>query len=69
MFCELNKFSYVCKKTTMNVIRVCIACLFLVCMVFIFNSCKTAKKHKCKDCPTFTHINDVNKQNNNTHEI
>ncbi len=53
----------------MKVIRVCMACLFLVCMVFIFNSCKTAKKHKCKDCPTFSYLHDFNIQNNNTHEI
>jgi len=53
----------------MKVVRVCIACLFLVFLSFIFNSCKTSKKHKCKDCPTFTYVNDCNLQNNKPYEI
>jgi hypothetical protein len=48
----------------MKVVRVCIACLFLICLLFVFSSCKTAKKHKCKDCPTFTYVNDGNIQKN-----
>jgi len=53
----------------MKMVRVCLACLFLFCLVLNFSSCKTSKKHKCKDCPTFTYFNDRNIQNHKLYEI
>jgi len=52
----------------MKVFRVGLSCLILVLLALTVNSCKTPRKHKCKDCPTFTHIENCKLQPNDLYE-
>ena len=70
MFCTLVKNAYVCiKNQRMKVSRVCLAFLLLAGLAITSTSCRTSKKHKCHDCPTFSNIKARNFQNNPLYEI
>ncbi len=49
----------------MKKFKIFLVILLLICFAFVARGCKTSQKHKCKDCPTFTHIINCNFQNNN----